>query len=114
MDLLNPVERRGGVGQFADDIVERALAFPDTAEIETQGRKTTFGKSLVHCLHDAVIHRAAALRMGMQEQGKGCARARRRAETALETAFETGRASWEGKSVSGRVEHGGGSKIKKK
>src|SRR3546814_14675729 len=83
MDLLNPVERRGGVGQFADAIVERALAFPDTAEIETQGRKATFGKSLVHCLHDAVIHRTAALRMGMQDQGNGCARSRRRAETAL-------------------------------
>src|SRR3546814_8310448 len=75
---------------FADAIVELALASPDTAESETQGRKTTFGKSLVHCLHDAVIHRAAALRMGMQDQGNGCARARRRAETALETAFGPG------------------------
>src|SRR3546814_4771929 len=40
MDRLHPVERRGGVAQFADAIVERALAAADAAEVEAQHRET--------------------------------------------------------------------------
>src|SRR3546814_20345432 len=46
MDRLHPVERRGGVAQFADAIVERALAAADAAEVEAQHRETARDEAL--------------------------------------------------------------------
>src|SRR3546814_7738263 len=68
MDRLHPVERRGGVAQFADAIVERALAAADAAEVEAQHRETARDEAFVHRLRDSVVHRAAALRIRVEDQ----------------------------------------------
>src|SRR3546814_9587182 len=68
MDRLHPVERRRGVAQLADAVVERPLAAPDAAEVEAQCREAARDEALVHRLGDAVVHRAAALRVRVQDQ----------------------------------------------
>ena len=90
VDLLDPVERRGGVGQFADAIVERALALADSAEIEAQGGKAAAGEGLIEQLHDLVVHRAAGLRVRMEDHRDRRARPQPGVETAFEAAFGTG------------------------
>ena len=90
MDLLDPVERRGGVGELADAIVEHALTLANAAEIEAQGGETSPGEGLVEQLHDLVVHRAAGLRMRMEDHRDGCARPQSGIETAFEAAFGTG------------------------
>ena len=87
VDLLDPVERRGGVAQFADAVVEHALALADAAEIEAQRREAAADKGLVEQLHDLVVHRAAGLRVRMEDHRDRRARAQARVETAFETAF---------------------------
>ncbi len=90
MEALNPVQRRGGIGQFADAIVESTLAAANAPEVETQHGKAALHESLVESLRDAVVHRAATLRMGMQDHRDRCAGTGRRAETAFEAAFGSG------------------------
>ena len=63
MDALDPIERRSGVAELADAIVEHALALADTAEIEAQSRKSAADKGLVEQLDDLVVHRPAGLRV---------------------------------------------------
>src|SRR5690606_6170761 len=67
VEALHPIERRGGVAQLADAVVERALALADAAEIEAQRRETTALEGLVEFLHDTVVHRAARIRVRMQD-----------------------------------------------
>ena len=87
MDRLDPVERRGGVGKLADAVVEHALALADAAEVEAQGGEAAPHEGLVEREHDRVVHRAAALRVRVEDQGDRRARARAGAETAFETAL---------------------------
>ncbi len=54
--------------QFADAIVEHALAFADAAKIEAQHGEAAPHEVLVQRLHDTVVHRAAALRMRVKDQ----------------------------------------------
>src|SRR3546814_19761104 len=70
MDRLHPVERRRGVAQLADAVVERPLAAPDAAEVEAQCREAARDEALVHRLGDAVVHRAA--RSEERRVGKEC------------------------------------------
>jgi hypothetical protein len=83
-DALHPVERRRGIAEFALAAVVRALAAADAAEIKTQGGKVAFDERIVHGIDDLVVHRAAVLRMGMQDKGD---RGRRRFSGAI-AAFE--------------------------
>src|SRR3546814_19949160 len=91
MDLLHPVKRRSRVRQFAHAIVERALAFADAAKVEAQRGEAALDEGLVHGLDDAVVHRAAALRMGVEDECHRRARTGRGAETALQAAFRPGK-----------------------
>src|SRR6185436_3930736 len=89
MDRLHPVERRCGVAELANAVVEHALALADAAEIEPQGGEAAPHEGLVERQHDGVVHRAAALRVWVEDQGDGRAGARARAETPLETPLRT-------------------------
>ena len=91
MDLLDPVERAGGVGQLADAVVEHALALADAAEIEAQRREAAADEGLVEQLDDLVVHRPAGLRVRVEDHRDRRARARARVETAFEAAFGTGK-----------------------
>src|SRR3546814_18869740 len=82
--------RRCGVGKFADDIVERARAAHDAAEVEAQHRETARDEAFVHRLRDAVVHRPAALRVWVEDQRNRRARARRGRETAFDAALGAG------------------------
>ena len=78
------------VGQFADAVVEHALALADSAEVEAQGGEAAADERLVEQLHDLVVHRAAGLRVRMEDHRDRRARARTGVETAFETALGTG------------------------
>src|SRR5262249_981195 len=69
VDRLRPVERRGGVRQFALAVVERALAASDAAEIKPQHREVPVHESVVALVDDLVVHRAAELRVRVQHDG---------------------------------------------
>src|SRR5690606_24864288 len=68
---LDPVERRGGVGELARAVVEGALAPPDTAEIETKDREAALREHVVELVDDLVVHRPAELRVRMKDDGDG-------------------------------------------
>ena len=80
---LHPIESRGGVAELALAIVELSLRSTDAAKIETQGGKSTLDEGLVQGIRDAVVHGAAVLRVGMQQQGD-----RRTGFRMMITAFE--------------------------
>jgi len=90
VDRLNPIKRARRIGQFANTIIENALAFAHAAEIEAQRREAATHERLVQLLHDAVVHRAARLGMRMEDHGDRRARTRRWAETTFEAAFGAG------------------------
>ena len=69
IDRLRPVERGCRVRQFADAVVERALAAPDAAEVEAQHREVPVHEGVVELVDDLVVHRAPELRMRMQDDG---------------------------------------------
>src|ERR1700712_3445919 len=73
MQALHPVERRGGVGQFAGAVVEIALAAANAAEVEAQCRKTAFLEHVEQLVDDLVVHRPAELRMRMKDESDRCA-----------------------------------------
>ena len=75
------------VGQLADAVVEDALALADTPEIEAQGREAAPHERLVERLHDVIVHRAARLRVRVEDQGDGRAGAGPWLETTFKTAF---------------------------
>ena len=89
MDLLDPVERAGGIRQLANAVIERALALADPAEVEPQGREPTPDKGLLEQLHDLVVHRPAGLRVRMQDQGDRSAGPDAGMETAFKAALWT-------------------------
>ncbi len=69
IDRLHPVQRRGGIADFADSAVVTALTASDTAEVESHHGASKLLKCLVHRIGDAVIHRPAMQRMRVQNQG---------------------------------------------
>ena len=69
MHALHPVERRGGIGQFAGAVVEFALAAADRAEVEPERGKAALLEHVEQLVDDLVVHRAAELRMRMQDDG---------------------------------------------
>jgi hypothetical protein len=71
---LQPVERCGGVGEFAGTVVEQALAPPHAAEVETQHRETAFLERVIQVIHHLIIHRSAELRVGMKDERHGSVR----------------------------------------
>jgi len=81
------IERRGGVTEFADPLVVFALAAPDTAEIEPQHGETHVMEGVVQIVDDAIVHRAAELRMRMQHDGDRRVAVLLRVVTAFETAL---------------------------
>ena len=66
---LHPVERGGRIRKFASTMVEFALAAPDATEIEAERRETALLEHVEELVDDLVVHRAAELRMRMQDDG---------------------------------------------
>src|SRR5258708_17562691 len=91
MDLLHPVERACSVRQFADAIVEDSLALADTPKIEPERREAALHERLIEQLDDLVVHCAAGLRVRVQDEGNGSARA----STGMEASFEASLRAWE-------------------
>ena len=69
MQALHPVQRRSRIGQFAGAVVEFTLAAADRSEVEPQGRKAALLEHVEKLVYDLVVHRAAELRMRMQDDG---------------------------------------------
>ena len=67
VDGLRPIERGCGVRQFALTVIERALTAADAAEIEAEGRESAFEKRIIKRIDDLVVHRAAKLRVRVQD-----------------------------------------------
>ena len=65
---LNPVKRRGGIRQFADAVVEIALAAADPAEIEAQAGEAALLEHVEKPVNDLVVHRAAEAGMRVQHE----------------------------------------------
>jgi hypothetical protein len=65
---LQPVQRRGRVGQLADAAVELALAAAHAAEVEAQGRETALHEQVVQLHRDRVVHVPARLGVRVQDQ----------------------------------------------
>ena len=89
IDRLRPVERGGGVRQFALAMVEAALAAPDAAEIEAQHGEAALGEGVIEIVDDLIIHRPAELRVRVQDDGDRRAAHRRGMKTALDAAGRT-------------------------
>ena len=68
---LQPVERRGRIGQLARAVVEIALAATDAAEIEAQHREAALGERVIEVIDDLIVHGPPELRMGVQDQRDG-------------------------------------------
>src|SRR6185437_2875492 len=68
---LQPIEGGGGVGQFPRPVVEQAFAPPHAAEIEAQHREPAPLKRVIQVIYHLIIHGAAELRMGMEDERYG-------------------------------------------
>jgi hypothetical protein len=64
---LQVVERRGGIGKLAHALVVLALAAAHAAEIEAQHGEAHLVEGVVQVVDDPVVHRAAELRMRVQD-----------------------------------------------
>lgn len=73
VDSLHPVERGGGVRDFAYPAIIPALTAADAAKVETHDRQSEALKRLVRGEDDAVVHCSAVQRMRMKQEGNGCA-----------------------------------------
>src|SRR5690606_29215195 len=91
VDRLHPVQCRGGVGQFANAVVEAALTAADAAEVEAQRGEAAVDERLVQPLDDAVVHRPTALAVRMEDHRDGRPGTRGGGKTAFETAFGAGK-----------------------
>ena len=76
----------GGIRQFADAVVERALAAADAAEVEAQHGKVAMHEGVVDLVDDLMVHRAAELRMRMQHDADRRVLLPRRVVTAFDAA----------------------------
>src|SRR5262245_53296439 len=52
-------------------MIERALAPPHAAKVEAQHRETPMHEGIVELIDDLMVHRAAELRMRVQDDGDG-------------------------------------------
>src|ERR1700735_4014473 len=86
IDRLHPVERRRRVRQFADAVVEAALAAPDAAEVEAQRREAAMHEGIIDLIDDLMVHRAAELRVRMQHNADRRVLLPRRVIAAFDTA----------------------------
>src|SRR5262249_44369827 len=86
IDRLCPVERGRRIRQFALPVVERTLAAPNAAEIESHHREIAMHERIVELVDDLMIHRAAELRMRMQHDGDWGVLLRRRVIAAFDAA----------------------------
>ena len=89
-DGLRPIERRGGVRQFARAVIEVALRAADAAEVEAQHREAALGEGVVEAVDDLVVHRPAELRMRMQHDRDRRAALLGGVKPALEAAGRSG------------------------
>ena len=55
MEALHPIERARGIAQFADAVVERALALADAAKIEAQHDEAAPHERLVERLLNLLL-----------------------------------------------------------
>ena len=69
MERLDPVERRGSVGELSNAVIEVALAPSDTPEIEAQAGEAPLLEHVEELVDDLVVHGAAEAGVGMQHQG---------------------------------------------
>src|SRR5690606_23563997 len=67
MQALHPVERRGRIRQLARAMVEFALTAAYATEVEAQRRETALLEHVEELVDDLIVHRAAELRMRMQD-----------------------------------------------
>ncbi len=65
---LHPVQRRGGVTDFADTAIIAALATAHAAEIESHHTEAKLLETLIHRVRDAVVHGAAVQRVRVHDQ----------------------------------------------
>ncbi len=65
---LQPVEGRGRVRQLAGAVVEVSLAAADAAEVEAQHGEPALHEHIIERVHHLIVHRAAELRVGVQDQ----------------------------------------------
>jgi hypothetical protein len=91
IDRLRPVERGRRIRQFAEPMIERALAPPHAAEVEAQHRKAPVHEGVVELVDDLVVHRAAELRVRVQDDGDGCILLSRRVIPAFDPTSRAGK-----------------------
>ena len=65
---LHPVKRCGGITDFTDAAIVTALAAANAAKIEAHHREAELFEALEHCIGDAVVHRSAMQRMGVEDE----------------------------------------------
>src|SRR5690606_26949299 len=87
IDDLQPVERGGGIAEFANAMVEQTLAPAHATRVEPQHGKAALGKHIEEIVDDLVVHRPTELGVGMQHDGDGSVRLLARLVTAFQTAF---------------------------
>ena len=89
---LQVIQGRCRIRQFADPLVELALAAPHPAKVEAHHGEAQLVECVMEVIDDAVVHRPAILRVRVQDDGKGgVGLARLRVISALEPAFGTGK-----------------------
>src|SRR5580700_9026372 len=86
VDGLRPVKRCCGIRQFADAVIEAALAAAYAAEVEAQRGKAAMHEGIVDLVDDRMVHRAAELRMRMEHDADRRVFLPRRVVTAFDAA----------------------------
>ncbi len=88
---LQVIKRGGGVGQFPDALIELALRAPHPAEVEAHDGEADLVKGIVQIIDDTVVHRAAELRVRVQDDRDGCVGLGLGMITAFKAAIGTGK-----------------------
>jgi hypothetical protein len=65
---LRPIERGGGVRKFSGAVIERPKAATYAAEIEAKHGEPALGEGVIEVVDDLIVHRAAELRVRMQDE----------------------------------------------
>src|SRR4029077_3204811 len=86
VDGLRPVQRSCGIRQFADAVIEAALAPADAAEVEAQRGKAAVHEGVVDLVDDRMVHRAAELRVRVEHDADRRGFLPRRVVTAFDAA----------------------------
>src|SRR5690606_1793193 len=91
MQRLHPVKRRSGIRKLAGAVVELTLAAADSTKIEAQRGKIALLEHVEKIVDDLVVHRAAELRMRVQDDGDGRALFLGRLVAAFQASSGTGK-----------------------